>query len=297
VSAQTKVAVIGAGGTMGLPMARNIAAAGIPVRAWNRSPEKLDRLAVEGIEIADSPAAAAEGAAIVLTMVSDADAVIESMSGDDGGLAGAGQGAIWLQMSTIGIEGTERCAELAREAKVELVDAPVAGTREPADEGKLVVFASGPQSARPRCEPVFDAVGQRTIWVGEAGSGTRLKLVVNAWLVSVVEGLAETLALADGLAVDPKLFLDAISGGGLDLPYAQLKGKMMIEGNFDPSFKLALAAKDARLVDEAANRHGLDLPLLTAIRRRLEEGVEEHGEEDMSATFLTAAPSAARAAG
>jgi len=164
------------------------------------------------------------------------------------------------------------------------------GTKQPAEQGKLVVLGSGPAEARQRLRPIFDAVGQRTVWAGEAGAGTRLKLVANSWILSVVEGTAETLALAEGLGLDPELFFEAVDGGPLDLPYLRNKGKAMIERSFEPSFRLALGAKDARLVEEAAERHDLDLPMLAAISRRLEDGVAEHGDDDLSATFMTSAP-------
>jgi 3-hydroxyisobutyrate dehydrogenase len=266
------VAVLGAGGTLGEPMSRNILGAGIPVRAWNRTRE--------------SAAEATEGTAYVLTILSDRDAVEQSV---DEALQGAAPDALWLQMSTIGIEGTESCAEIARGAGIGFVDAPVVGTKQPAEKGELTVLGSGPPEARERCGPVFDAVGQATVWAGEAGSGTRLKLVINAWLLSLVEGLAEAIVLAEGIDVDPKLFLETIEGSPIDAGYAQLKGKAMIERSFDPAFKLGLAAKDAGLVLEAAARHDLDVPVLEAIRGRLAEGAEEHGEKDMAATFLTGA--------
>src|SRR4051794_12418122 len=151
--AQEVVAVIGAGGTMGLPMARNIAKAGIPVRAWNRSREKAEPLADDGIEVLDTAAEAGSGAGGILTILSDAEAVSSAMEESDGVLAGAADGALWLQMSTIGIEGTERCAELAEENGLTLVDAPVVGTKQPAEQGKLTVLASGlrtPAIAAPR---------------------------------------------------------------------------------------------------------------------------------------------------
>jgi 3-hydroxyisobutyrate dehydrogenase len=283
------IAVIGAGGTMGLPMARNIAGAGIDVRAWNRSREKAEPLADDGVEVLDTAAEAATGASVLLTILSDADAVADAMEGSDGVLAGAADGALWLQMSTIGIEGTERCAALAEENGLTLVDAPVVGTKQPAEEGKLTVLASGPDEARKRCEPIFDPISQKVVWLGEAGTGTRMKLVINSWLLSLVEGLAETIAFAEGVDIDPAEFLETIAGGPIDNSYAQMKGKMMIERSFEPAFKLELAAKDARLVLEAVERHDLDLPMLSAIRAQLEEAAEEHGEKDMSATFLASA--------
>jgi 3-hydroxyisobutyrate dehydrogenase len=285
------VAVLGAGGIMGFAMARNLAREGYAIRAWNRSREKAEPLTEDGAEILSTPEQAAEGADVILTMVADADTVIAVMEGDGGALSAAGIGdAIWLQMSTIGIEGTERCAALAEQRDLVLVDAPVVGTKQPAEQGKLTVLASGPESARERCEPIFDAFGQKTVWLGEAGTGTRMKLVINSWLLSLVEGLGETIAFAEGIDIDPAQFLEIISGGPVDAPYAQMKGKMMIERNFEPSFKLGLAAKDADLVLEAMERHDLELPMLEAIRSWLDEAAREHGEKDMAATYLASAP-------
>jgi 3-hydroxyisobutyrate dehydrogenase len=281
------VAVLGAGGTMGLPMARNIKQAGIEVRGWNRSKDKAQPLAEDGVEIFDAPGDAADGATIVLTILSDADAVIETAKA---ALKPAGDNVIWLQMSTIGEAGTERCLELAGELGVTFVDAPVLGTKQPAEQGKLVVLASGAEEVRPRIQPIFDAVSQKTIWVGDAGSSTRLKLVINSWVLTVTEGGAETIALAEGLGLDPALLFEALDGGTLDLPYLRIKGKAILERNFEPAFRLALAAKDAALVKEAAQRRGLDLPVIEAVGTRMAEGVKEHGDEDMAATYLTSAP-------
>jgi 3-hydroxyisobutyrate dehydrogenase len=285
------VAVLGAGGTMGSGMARNIARAGIELVAWNRSRAKAEPLARECAHLCDTPAEAAASAEQIVTMLSDVDAVLATMQGSDGALAGARPNSVWIQMSTIGEQGTARCAELAQEHGIGFVDAPVLGTKQPAQEGKLVVMASGPQSLRERVQPVFDAVAQRTMWVGEqAGAGTRLKLVTNAWIVSVVEGAAETIALAEGLGLDGSAFFEAIDGGPLDMPYLRLKGAAMLERNFEPTFALELASKDARLAVESAERAGLDLPALKAISARMQEAVPEHGKEDLSVTFLTSAP-------
>jgi 3-hydroxyisobutyrate dehydrogenase len=284
------IAVLGAGGTMGRAMARNLLRAGFSVRAWNRSPDKAQPLRADGAEVCDSAADAARGATVVLTMLADADAVIGAMEGDGGALAAErGLEPVWLQMSTNGETGTERCIELARDAEVEFVDAPVLGTKQPAEQGTLIVLASGPDRLRDRLAPMLDALGGRTMWVGGAGQGSRLKLATNSWLVTIVEGAAETLALAEGLGLDPQLVLDAVAGGPLDLPYLQMKGRSIIARDFEPSFRLALAAKDASLVQDAAGRRGLDLPLVTAIRDRLQEGVPEHGDKDISATYLTSA--------
>lgn len=295
MSERRTVAVLGAGGTMGLPMARKLARAGFGVRAWNRTRAKAQPLADDGAVVCDSPAEAAEGADALLTMLSDGDAVIDAVDGPRGAFSRVGEDVVWLQMSTIGEGPTARCVELAQRAVVGFLDAPVLGTKQPAEAGELVVLASGADELRERATPLFDVLGKRTLWLGEAGRGTLLKLVVNSWIVAVVEGGAETLALAEGLGVDPADFFAAIADGTLDLPYLRMKGRAIAERDFTPSFRLALAAKDARLAQEAGERRGLDLPVLAAIRERLDQGVPAHGEKDMSATYLTSAPARARA--
>ena len=274
-----RVSVLGTG-TMGAPMARNIAAAGHDVRAWNRSRERAEPLAEHGVTVCDTPAEAVEGAEVVVTMLADgsaAETVAESIEFPEG--------AVWAQMSTVGIESTDRLAAIAGRAGVPLVDAPVSGTKAPAEQGQLTVLVSGEPAARERCGPVFDAVAARVVVLGdEPGAATRMKLVLNAWLVALIEGLAESVALAEGLELDPAKFLEIIDGGPLGPPYAKMKGTMMIERSYDPSFTLALAAKDAQLALDAAARAGLDLPALAAIRAQLERGVEQgHGDSDMAA--------------
>jgi 3-hydroxyisobutyrate dehydrogenase len=300
------IAVLGAGGTMGFPIARNIACAGLPTRVWNRTSDKVKPLTADGAYLARTPEDAARGAGIVITMLADEDAVMRAMDGRGGALrvmSGAHQRndipaddphgprhALWVQMSTIGLAATKRCAELANRSGVGFVDAPVLGTRQPAEEGKLVVLESGPEEARPRLAPVFDAIGQRTIRAGEAGAGSRLKLVTNTWVLAVVEAAAETIALAEGVDLDPDLFFKAIEGGSLDLPYLRMKGQAMTGRDFTPAFRLALAAKDAGLVRRAAEDRDLDLPLIEAMARRFAEAAKEHGDKDFSATYLMSTP-------
>src|SRR5437763_4358657 len=178
----TTVAFLGIG-TMGAPMARNLLAAGFQIRAWNRTRERAEPVRDAGAEVLDEPGDAARGAELIVTMLSDAVAVIDTAAA---ALEAANEGRLWLQMSTIGLEGTDRCAEIAENAGVALVDSPVLGTREPAQKGELIVLASGPENQHERCQPVFDAVGKRTVWLGEAGAGTRLKVAVNSWIVGVV---------------------------------------------------------------------------------------------------------------
>ncbi|MGN6558248.1 MAG: NAD(P)-dependent oxidoreductase [Solirubrobacterales bacterium] len=285
------VALLGAGSTMGKGMARNLLA-GFEIRAWNRTREKISDLAEEShVSVCESPREAAAGAEVVLTMLSDGEAVLDAMEGPDGGLAGAESGTIWLQASTIGIEATARCSDLAADKGLSFIDAPVLGTKKPAEEGQLVILGSGPEEARERLRPLFEAIGKRTLWAGEAGMGSRLKVAVNTWIVTVVEGTAEMLALAEAVGIDPQMALDAMADGPLDLPYMRLKAKAMLERDFTPSFRLSLAAKDAGLALAAAEDAGLELPMLAAIRERMVAVAREHGDEDLAAVYLASASS------
>ena len=218
-------------------------------------------------------------------MLSDADSVV-----DVGGaaLAAPEPPDVWIQMSTIGVRGAERCAELANDHDVTYVDAPVLGTRAPAEQGKLVILASGPESARPAVDPVFSAVGARTQWLGEAGTATAAKVAINSWVIGVVGVLAETISLSQTLGVDPQVFFDAVEGGPLDLGYARLKGPAMVKRACDDvSFRLALARKDADLVLAAAADAGLELPVMEGVVARLRAAeADGHGDKDMAATYL-----------
>jgi 3-hydroxyisobutyrate dehydrogenase len=278
---------------MGLPMARHLAGAGFALRAWNRTPERAQPLAQYDVEICSDPRAAATGTTVLITMLSDASAVLDSAAA---ALSALEPDGIWLQMSTIGIEGTALCASLAERRGVVFVDAPVLGTRVPAENGELVVLASGPTETLKACEALFDAVASRTMRVGEAGAGTRCKLVVNAWVVGLTSVLAETVSLAEGLGVDPRLFLESISGGALDVQYAHLKGELMLERAFDdPDFRLALARKDADLVLAAAEEAGIEIPVMYAVAERLIRAERDgHGDEDMAATYWVSEPAGHR---
>ena len=282
MSAAPTVALLGTG-TMGAGMARNLAAAGLPLRVWNRTPARAEPLA-DVATVADSVAAAVAGADVVVTMLFDEESTAATLSDARGSLA---THAVWVQSATVGVAGAGRLASLAADLGVRYVDAPVLGTKQPAEAGALIVLAAGPSSVREVAAPVFDAIGSRTIWVSEKpGDGSRLKLVANAWVFTVIEGVAESLALARDLGLDPRLFLEAVRGGATDAPYVQSKGAAMLDGSFDPAFGLAGALKDAGLVLDAAAAAGTDLALMPGIREHFQRAVDAgHGDLDMAATF------------
>lgn len=290
---QPAIAVLGTG-RMGAPIAHNLLAAGFGVSVWNRTAERAAPLAADGARLASSPTGAAEGADVVLTMLADGDAVSDAMTGREGVLTSMRQGSAWIQMATIGDEWTERLATLATEHNVEFVDAPVSGSDGPAREGKLIVLASGPEGTRARVQPIFDAIGRKTLWLGPAGNGTRMKLVLNDWLASLTEGMAETIALTEALGLDPHLFIEAIDDGPLGSPYAEAKARAALAGKLDPGFALRLAYKDVSLALDAARERDLELPITEAIARRWGQAIADgHADEDVAAVIAVASPRAA----
>jgi len=268
-----RVAVLGLG-TIGAGMARSLLRAGLPVDAWNRTPERAAALAEAGAVAHADPADAAAHAAVVITILSDAGAT-RSVALEAGMLAAMPPGAVWAQMGTIGVGATEKLAGVvaAQRPDVMFVDAPVSGTRAPAEAGELLVLASGPEAAKPLVEPVFGAVGQATRWLGEAGAGSRLKLVMNTWLMFLIEGAAEVMALADAVGVDRSEVLNLLGNGRMASPVAAGKARKMDSGDDSPDFALELAVKDLGLALDAAPGRSLDV--LAALRDRWQRLVEQ----------------------
>lgn len=265
-------------------MARSMIRAGLEVTVWNRSHDKAAPLADDGATVVTDPAEAVRGADVVVTMLYDADSVADVV----GRVAGEfGDDTVWLQTSTVGLDGVQRLAQLARDHGIALLDAPVLGTKQPAEKGALTVLVGGDESLRDRVEPVLDAIGAGTVWVGsEPGDGHRLKLVANSWVLSLVSATGQAVGLAQRLGVDPQLFLDAISGGPLDAGYAQLKGKAMLQRDFPASFGADGALKDAGLIADAMESVGMDASIMQAIRDRFVATVDAgHGDDDMASVI------------
>jgi 3-hydroxyisobutyrate dehydrogenase len=250
---QEPVAVLGIG-AMGHGMASSLLRAGIATIVWNRQPAATRDLAERGAVVAPSAADAARRAGIVVTMVTDTDAVL-AIARDQGMLAALAPGAIWVQMSTIGVAGIDRVAAMvaAERPDVTLLDAPVSGSRDPAERGQLTIFASGPQAARSRVAGLFAALGQRTVWVGGVGAGSRLKLVNNTLVAFAAEGVATAVALAGWLGLSAESVAESVGGGPLVSPWQAAKLARIAKGEFSAQFALSLALKDVRLALQAAD--------------------------------------------
>jgi 3-hydroxyisobutyrate dehydrogenase len=280
-----RVAVLGIG-IMGSAMARNLAAAGLETVVWDRSASAMASLADVGALVAASPQDAVRNAGIVITMLPTADAV-DSVIFAGGVPAAFEQVAVWAQMGTIGVAATAEFADRLGRLRPDVifVDAPVSGSKVPAEAGQLLILASGPRAAEAAVRPAFSAIGRKTVWLGEVGQGARMKLVVNAYMSVLIEGVAEALELAVRLGIDAAALAGAIEGGPLDAPIADAKLHKMEFGDFAPEFPLEWALKDVDLAISAAG--GGALPLLGALSRHWYVAVDAgHGREDVSAAYL-----------
>ncbi len=287
------VAVLGTG-IMGSAMARRLAKAGWRTAAWDRSRSATAALANDGVGPAGSPEDSIRDARVVITMLPTADDVT-SVIFADGVVQSFARGAVWAQMGTIGVAETEQVAARLRRERPDVlfVDAPVSGTRGPAERGELLVLASGPPEVAALVDPVFAAIARRTLWLGDAGAGSRMKLVVNAYMSVLLEGVAEALELADRLGIAHGKLAEAIDGGPLDAPIVDAKLHKMERGDFSPEFPLEWALKD---VDLAIGQAGGDPPpLLTALSRQWHAAVEAGlGREDVSAARVALGHHASR---
>lgn len=273
------VALLGTG-LMGAAMATNLANAGFAVHAWNRTGSKARALAKEGVLPCANRAEALNGASVLITMLSDRQAVTEAV---DGYLR---PGLLWAQMGTIGDDATKQLIQLATDADVRFVDAPVLGTVAPALRGELIVLAGGEERDLSDLEPVFRALATRIVRAGSAGEAMRLKLTLNLWSLLTVTAMAEVLAFAERSDIAADLFLNTIMGGASDSEYARSKASLMLSRNYAPSARLRLVRKDLQLAVEGARARGLELTLAPRAVELMDQAINQgFGDADAAAVI------------
>ncbi len=279
------VAVLGLG-AMGHAFAANLLKKGFIVRGWNRTRQRGEDLEPAGLTLCATAQEAVRGADVVISMLTDAASTEAVIIGDKGIVKHLKQGAVVVQMGTIGVVSTETLdkAIAAARADVAFVDAPVSGTKAPAENAQITVLASGDRARAAAVEPVFGAIAKGTKWLGSAGAGSRMKLVVNAWLISMVQGMTESLSLAKTFGFSPDDFWAALEGGPLAAPYVKNKIEMIKSGDYTPQMQLSLALKDANLALDAAGAD--ELPALSAIGEFWQNAVEAGlGEQDIAVVY------------
>jgi 3-hydroxyisobutyrate dehydrogenase len=269
-------------GLMGSAMAHRLLDQGIEVVAWNRNPEKIAALVERGAERGDEPAEVVRGADVVITMLPTAPIVldvVEPLLGD------WPEGTIWLQMSSVGASEADQLVEVARSHDVTLVDAPVSGSTHPALEGELTILASGPGSSRAAVEPVFEALGSRVLWVGEAGMGSRLKMAANHWMIAMTAVLAESMHLCEAMGLDRRQFVDLLDGGPLGSAYGLTKLNEMLAHDYPVGFPVRVALKDLELAQEVEQTSNAAMPLLDVVHQRFLAADEDHADDDLAAVY------------
>jgi 3-hydroxyisobutyrate dehydrogenase-like beta-hydroxyacid dehydrogenase len=273
---------------MGAPMAANLARAGFEVHAWNRTREKAEALASEhdGVVVADSPAAAAEAAGIVITIVPDAVEVKEVLLGPGGAAEGFGADGLAIDMSTIGPTAAREIGAALGERGAAFLDAPVTGSRPKAEDGTLTIMVGGDEAEFERARPLFEAMGELVLHVGPQGDGALIKLINNTLAAANAAALAEGLVIARKAGLDPDKLLAVVGSGSGDSKMLELKSEPMLEGDFDPLFKLEHMHKDVdRLIHEAA-AIGVFPAVSQATEEAYADAIEQGlGERDFAAVI------------
>ena len=279
--AKDRVGLLGVG-LMGSAMAYRLLDRDIAVIAWDREAEHLRGLEGRGGAPATEPSEVVTGAGVVITMLPTADVILDLVEPllDDWP-----DGAIWLQMSSVGAAEADRLTQAAEAHAVTLIDAPVSGSTHPAEQGELTILASGPDSARTAVAPIFDALASRVLWVGPAGMGSRLKLAANHWMITIVAALAESMHLCHAMGLDQDQFIALLDGGPLGSVYALQKLDEMRRHHYPAGFPVRLARKDLELVREVQQSSRATMPLLDAVLARFTTAGEDLADQDLAAIY------------
>jgi 3-hydroxyisobutyrate dehydrogenase len=269
-------------GLMGSAMGHRLLDRGIEVIAWDRKPEHAGEIEQRGGKRAEEPSEVVLGADVVITMLPTAPIVrdlVEPLLED------WPETTIWLQMSSVGAAEVDQLAEMAQAHDVTLVDAPVSGSTHPAEEGELTILASGPDSARGLVEPVFEALGSRTLWVGEAGMGSRLKMAANHWMIAMTAALAESMHLCEAMGLDQQRFIELLDGGPLGSGYGLQKLDEMRRHEYPAGFPVRLALKDLELAREVEQSSQAPMPVLDVVLERFLLASKDHADQDLAAVY------------
>lgn len=273
-------------GAMGAPMAWNLDDAGYDLVVYNRSDGPTEPFAEAGIDVANSPREVGQAADVVITMVTNDEALASVLDGSDGLLTGIGGSSTVIQMSTVTPDATAAAAQTVRAQNARFVDAPVSGTVGPAQEGALTVLAGGDDAVLDEVEAILAVMGEPVVRCGEAGDGARMKLFVNLLLGDMMSAYAEALTFGAAQGLDLDAMQQVVEAGAVDSPLFRIKGELIAERDFQPRFPVDLQFKDLRYANEVANDVGVQLPQTAAARESFSAAsAMGHGEEDMTAVL------------
>ncbi len=246
-------------GIMGKPMARNLLKAGYPLVVYNRSRPAMEALATDGATLADSPKAVAEQVDVVISCVSDSPDVEEVALGSNGVIEGAKPGLTYIDMSTIAPATARKVYTALKEKHIDALDAPVSGGDIGAQQGTLSIMVGGDEAVFQRSRPILEAMGKNIVYIGEAGAGQVTKACNQIVVALTVQAVAEALTLAKKSGVDVAKVREALMGGFAQSRVLDVHGKRILEGDFQPGFKLSLHRKDMNIVLQTGRETGVPL--------------------------------------
>ena len=280
------IAFIGLG-LMGSRMAANIQSRlQKDLIVYNRTREKADNLVAAGARFRETPEAAAAEADIVVTMLSSPDVVARLSSGEQGFLGTLKRGGLWIDCSTVNPSFSRTMDAFARGRGIRFIDAPVSGTTTPAESGELIVLAGGNDADVAEAQPIFDAVGEKTIHVGEVGKGSSLKMVINFMLAHALAGFSEAANLGERLGIDRNMMLDTLIDGPMTAPFLSGKRENFEKHEYPAQFPLELAHKDLHLIAQTAYEAGVSMPSGASVKELYAMATRAGlGKKDVSAVF------------
>lgn len=282
-------------GIMGQPMALNLLSGGHELAVWNRTASACEPLRAAGATVEDTPAAVARGSAITFAMLADPVAALAVATGSAGVCEGLRAGCGYVDMSTVDAATSVRVAAAVAARGGRYLEAPVSGSRQPAEQGALVILAAGDRDLYEEVAPALDLLGRRRFHLGAVGNGARLKLVVNMVMGGMMTALCEGLTLAREAGLEPGTLLEVLDAGALANPMFRGKGPRMLAGDFAAAFPLKHMSKDLRLARELAGAHGTEVPVSAAADEAFARAMAAgDGDLDFSAVLRAVAAAGAQ---
>jgi 3-hydroxyisobutyrate dehydrogenase-like beta-hydroxyacid dehydrogenase len=271
-------------GIMGTAMSANLLKASYPVMVYNRTPDKAEPLVKLGAGLASNPKALAKAADVVITMVTGPEALQDLLWGPDGAGGAFDHHKVFINMSSVSPGATRDLARELEPTGVTFIDAPVSGTKQPAEDGTLVILASGPQEKIQELEPLFLAMGKKVVYCGPVGQGSMMKMFINLLLGLMMEGFAEAMNFGRLGGLSPEAMLDTVSSGPLNCGMFQVKAGNLLNNTYPAAFPLKHMTKDAKFIVDTAYELGAPVPLGQLVLHLCRLGVAQGwGDEDISA--------------
>jgi 3-hydroxyisobutyrate dehydrogenase-like beta-hydroxyacid dehydrogenase len=271
-------------GIMGTPMAANLMKAGYPVMVYNRSPEKAEPLVKQGAGLASNPENLAKAAEVIIAMVTGPEALNNLFWGANGAGKAFNSSKIFINMSSVPPQYTRELAAQLEPTGVLFIDAPVSGTKKPAEDATLVILAGGPEDKVKELEPLLLAMGKKVIYCGPVGQGSMMKMFINLLLGIMMEGFAEVLNFGRLGGLEMEAMLDTVFAGAMNSPLFQVKAANLREKNYPPAFPFKHLTKDLKFLVDTAYELKAPVPVAQTLLHLFQSGVAQGwGDEDISA--------------